>query len=127
MAKYAHVDVLDGGLNYFKNNATALLLVTGYVPLDSYATVVAKKVAEVALAPTDLLITGVDGAPRVLTSAVKSATATAGSLEADDLHFVFTDGASKILAVTDETTDQIITSGNTVNFPQLTFTANQPE
>jgi hypothetical protein len=31
-----------------------------------------------------------------------------------------------VLWVTDETSDQAITSGNTVNFPQLTYTSNQP-
>lgn len=44
----------------------------------------------------------------------------------DDLHFAFTDGSATVLWVTDETTNQVITSGNTVSFPQLTYTANQP-
>jgi uncharacterized heparinase superfamily protein len=44
----------------------------------------------------------------------------------DDLHFAFTDGSANVLWVTDETSNQAITSGNTVNFPQLTYTCNQP-
>jgi ferric-dicitrate binding protein FerR (iron transport regulator) len=44
----------------------------------------------------------------------------------DDLHIAFTDGSAKVLWVTDETSNQAITSGNTVNFPQLAYTAQQP-
>lgn len=44
----------------------------------------------------------------------------------DDLHIAFTDNTSKVLWVTEETSKQVITSGNTVNFPQLTLTINQP-
>lgn len=44
----------------------------------------------------------------------------------DDLHLALTDGSANVLWVTDETTNQVITNGNTVNFPQLTYTANQP-
>ena len=45
----------------------------------------------------------------------------------DDLHFCFVDTTnSKVLWVTDETTDQTITSGNPVTFPSLVYTANQP-
>ena len=40
MAKYAHADVLDGGLNAIRNNATQMLLLKAYSPGDSYATVV---------------------------------------------------------------------------------------
>jgi hypothetical protein len=44
----------------------------------------------------------------------------------DDLHIAFTDGSAKVLWVTDETSNQAITSGNTVNFPPLLYTAKQP-
>lgn len=44
----------------------------------------------------------------------------------DDLHIAFTDGSAKVLWVTDETSNQAITSGNTVNFAQLTYKNVQP-
>jgi hypothetical protein len=42
------------------------------------------------------------------------------------LHIAFTDGTTKLLLVTDETSDQVVTSGNTISFPNLTYTSNQP-
>lgn len=126
MAKYAHADVLDGGLNAIKNNATKMLLITAYTAGDSYATVVAAKIAEVTMTGTDYTLSS-SGNNRLLTTAAgKSAVASAGSGATPDLHFAFTDGASKVLWVTDETTDQVVTSGNTTNFPQLVYTNNQP-
>lgn len=45
----------------------------------------------------------------------------------DDLHIAFVDSTnSKVLWVTDETSNQVVTAGNTVNFPSLVYTANQP-
>jgi hypothetical protein len=127
MARYAHIDVLDGGLNAIAA-ATKMLLIKNYTALDSYATVTGNKVCEVTLVSGDFSKSGADGAPRVLNMNInlKSGTATGSSIVSDDLHIAFTDGVSKVLLVTDETTNQVITSGNTVNFPQLSFTSNQP-
>ena len=45
----------------------------------------------------------------------------------NNLRFAFVDSVnSKVLWVTDETTDQIVTAGNTVTFPSLVYTSNQP-
>lgn len=44
----------------------------------------------------------------------------------DNLHIAFTDGTSKVLWVTDETSNQSITLGNTIVFPSLQYTSNQP-
>jgi hypothetical protein len=78
------------------------------------------------MASGDFVITS-SGSNRVLTTAAgKSATATASALGTPDLQIAFTDGVSKVLWVTDETSNQPITSGNTVNFPSLTYTSNQP-
>ncbi len=55
--------------------------------------------------------------------------ATSGYRIADDLHIAFTDGtttATNVIWVTDETSNQPITSGNTINFPTITYTSNQP-
>jgi len=126
LAKYVHSDVLDGGLNAIKNGAIRMLLLKAYAAGNSYATVTSNAVCTVVMASTDYVLSGADGAARVLTVAVKSGTASAGSGAAPDLHIAFTDNVSKVLMVTDETTNQVITSGNTVNFPALTYTSSQP-
>jgi hypothetical protein len=125
MPKWVHADVLDGGLNAIKTGASKMLLISAYAAADSYATVTGAKLAEVAMVSGDYTLSS-SGSNRVLTTASgKTATASAGSAT-PDLHIAFTDGASKVLWVTDETSDQAITSGNTINFPALTYTSNQP-
>lgn len=126
MAKWVHADVLDDGLNSIKTNAIRMLLIKNYTAADSYATVVSNIVASVTMASGDYTL-GSSGSNRTLTTASgKSATASASSTGGDNLHFAFTDNSAKVYWVTDETSDQVITSGNTVNFPQLVYTSNQP-
>lgn len=125
MAKQVHQDVLDGGLNAIKNGAAKLLLISAFTVGDSYATVVSKKVAEVSVSAADFALASA-GNSRTLTFAGKVGVAGANSAAGNDLHFAFTDGAGKVLWVTDETTDQAVTAGNNVNYPPLTYTSNQP-
>lgn len=126
MAKWVRSGVLDSGLNDIKNNATKLLLIKAYTAGDSYATVISNLVAEVTLTSSELVITS-SGSNRVLTSpSGKTANASAGSGASPNLHLAFTDGSANVIWVTDETTDQVITSGNPVNFPVVTYTMNQP-
>lgn len=126
MAKYAHIDVLDGGLNAIKSGAIRILLLKAYAAGDSYATVTGNKICEQTMASGDYAISGADAAPRVLTTSAKSGAASANSGASPDLHIAFTDNVSKVLWVTDETSNQVVTSGNTVNFPSLTYTSGQP-
>jgi hypothetical protein len=126
VAKYVHSDVLDGGLNAIRNGAIRMLLLKTYMPADSYATVTANTICEVTMASSDYALTGADGAARILSVSAKSGTAFASSGATPDLHIAFTDSVSKVLLVTDETSDQVITSGNTINFPSLTYTSSQP-
>jgi len=126
MAKWVASSVLDNGLNQIKNNATKMLLIKAYSAADSYATVAGNIVAEVTMASGDYTLSS-SGSNRVCTTASgKSATASANSGATPDLHFAFTNGTDTVYWVTDETSDQVVTSGNTVNFPQLTYTSNQP-
>ena len=127
MAKWASAAFLDGGIDYLKATATKLQLVKAYAAGDSYATVQGNKLAEVTMASADFAKSS-SGTNRVLTSAAKPAggNATASSVAGNDLHLVFTDGAAAVIYATDETTDQVITSGNPVDFPALSYTSNQP-
>lgn len=126
LSKYVHADVLDGGLNAIRNGAIRMLLLKTYMVADSYATVTGNAVCEVTMVPGDYALSGADGAARVLSVSAKSAAASANSGATPDLHIAFTDSIGKVLLVTDETSDQVITSGNTVNFPSLTYTSSQP-
>ena len=91
MAKYVHSDVLDGGLNSIKNNASRMLLLKAYSFADSYATVNANAICAIAMGPGDYALSGADGAARILTVAARSGTASANSGAAPDLHIAFTD------------------------------------
>ena len=125
MAKFSSPNFLDGGLNYLKNNATKLMLIKAYTVGDSYATVTGNMLAEATVASGDFTLSS-SGLSRLVTCAAKSATASASSGASPNLHFAFTDGVSEVIYVTDETTDQVITAGNTVNFPALPYTNLQP-
>lgn len=127
MAKWASSNMLDSGLNYLKNNATKMILLKAYTAGDSYATVATtNNICEVAMTSTDFVLSS-SGNNRIVTSAAgKSANASANSGAGPNLHIAFTNGSSEVIFVTDETTDQVITSGNPVNFPQCVYTSNQP-
>jgi hypothetical protein len=129
MAKWVNSNVLDSGPNYIKTQATTLvkmMVIKAYTAGDSYATVTGNNCGEVTMANGDFVFSS-SGSNRVMTTAAgKSATASANSGASPDLHIAFTDGSATVLWVTDETSNQVITSGNTINFPQLTYTSNQP-
>jgi hypothetical protein len=126
MAKYAHADVLDGGLNAIKNNALRMLLLKAYSAADSYAIVTGNAICSVTMTTTDFTLSNGSGGARVLTVGAKSGTASANSGATPNLHIAFTDNVGKVLWVTDETSDQVVTSGNAINFPTLTYTSGQP-
>lgn len=128
MAKWVHADVLDNGLNEIKTDANSMRLVSTYTAGDSYATVNTNSIAAVAMASGDYTLGNGASSSRTLTvGSGKSATASAGSGGTPNLHIAFVDTAtSRVLWVTDETTDQVVTSGNPVNFPAPVYTASQP-
>lgn len=126
-AKWVNSNVLDQGPNYIKTNATLMLLLNTYAFGDSYATVVAGNniIASVAMTGTDFVLSS-SGNNRVLTTAAGKSAVAGNNTSTPDLHIAFTNGTDTVYWVTDETTDQAVTSGNTVNFPQLTYQSNQP-
>lgn len=126
MAKFASSSFLDGGLSYLKSTGTKMMLVKNYTFGDSYATVVGNKIAEVTVASGDYTLSSSGNNRQLALPTGKSATATASSVSGNDLHIAFTDGSANVIYVTDETSNQVVTSGNTVNFPSLTYTSNQP-
>ena len=126
MAKWVNSLVLDNGLNQIKNNATSMALLKAYSAGDNWATVSGNIIATVSMTGTDFTL-GDSGSNRTLTVASgKTATASGNSGASPDLHIAFTNGSSTVYWVTDETTNQVVTSGNTVNFPAPVYTSNQP-
>ena len=127
MAKFAHQQVLDNGLNYIKNNCNKIALISSYSVGESYATVNGKILAEATMTSTDFTL-GSSGNNRTLTSAAgksdTSANATGGSAT-NHIAYLNTVG-SEVLWVTEETSGQVVTAGNPVNFPSLVYTSNQP-
>ena len=107
MAKYAHADVLDGGLNAIRNGAIRMLLLKAYAAGDSYVTVTGNAICTVTMASGDYALSGADVAARALTVAAKSGTASASSGPTPNLHIAFTDNVSKVLMVTDETSETV--------------------
>ena len=127
MAKFAHQQVLDNGLNYIKNNCNKIALISSYSVGESYATVNGKILADAAMTSTDFTL-GSAGNNRTLTSAAgKSDTAanSTGGSATNHIAFLNTTG-SEVLWVTEETSGQVVTVGNPVNFPSLVYTSNQP-
>lgn len=125
--KYLHPDVLDGGPLVIKNNAVKMVLIKTYAFGDSYATVMGNALATATVSPTDFTIT-TSGNSRVLTVAAgKTATATADAIAGQGDHEIaFTDGVSRILWVADETGELPDHAGDTIGFPSVSLTENQP-
>jgi len=125
MAKYAHPDVLDQGINFIKTNCNKIAVISAYTFGDSYSTVNAAILAEATMTSTDFTL-GTSGNDRTLTSATGKSDTSANATGAAS-HIAFVDTAnSKVLWVTEETSSQVITAGNQVNFPSLVYTSKQP-
>lgn len=116
---------LDSMLNVVKNGASNILLVTSYSQGEDYATVTGRSVADASISSGNFTGPAASGNNRILTFTGASATAT-GNASTPDLHMVITNGSDTILAVSDESTDQDIVSGNTVNFGSFEIRALQP-
>jgi hypothetical protein len=130
MSKYAHADVLDNGPKYIKDTCNKVILINAYSAV--FATVNgANKVAEAALVTGDFAIAGADGASRTLTATITGKAGGNALLTVNpgtNMHLAFVDTVtSKVLYVTEESTDQVVTSGNPVTFQSNpTYAIGQP-
>lgn len=133
MAKWASASVLDGGTDLIRTLAgtasrVKMHVIKAYAASDSYATAVtANSCGSVDLVPGDLVQSGAAGAARTTTIAAKAITLTANSGAGPNLHIAIVDSTgSAVLLVTDETSDQVLTSGGTFNVPSWTYAVGQP-
>lgn len=127
MAKWVHADVLDNGLNNIKNNCNAVVAILAYTAGDSYATVTggSNVLAQASMSSTDFTLAS-SGNNRTITSASGKQDAAANA-DGNPTHIAFLDTVNlKVLWVTDETSANVITTGNPVTFPSLVYTSNQP-
>lgn len=133
MAKWANALLLDGGSDLIRTRAATtdrikMHVIKAYAGGDSYATVVTtNSCGGVSMVAGDFVQSGGAGAARVTTVGAKAISLTAGSGAGPNLHMALVDSTtSEVLLVTDETSDQVLTSGNTFNVPAWTYTVGQP-
>jgi len=130
MSRYAHADVLDQGIKYIKDYCDKVVLLSQYD--STYAGCNSTyKVAEAALVTGDFAIAGADGASRVLTATLtgkSGGNALMTVADGTNMHIAFLmTGASKVLYVTEESSNSNIVSGNPVQFnSNPTYTSIQP-
>lgn len=125
MPKWVNSIVLDNGLNSITSSNT-MALISSYTAGNTFAQVTSAVLASVAMSGTDFQKSDGTASSRLLSTVIKSATATSSSGASPDLHIAFYNTAGTVYWVTDETSNQVITSGNTVNFPIITYQSNQP-
>ena len=129
MPKYMHPNVLDQGLQYIISSAAGnvdMLLISAYSQGDTYAVVDSNKVCTINMIAGDFTLGNQGTLGRRLTVAEKSGTAS-GNAASPDLHIAIVDVTnSRVLAVTDESSDQNITSGNPITVPTFAINMNQP-
>ena len=131
MSRYAHSDVLDNGPAYLKANCNKVILTTAYYTTYANVTHAANKVAEAALVTGDFALSGADGAARVLTATLTGKSmgnALVAVADGTNMHLAFVDTVnSKVLYVTEESSDQAITLGNPIQLnTNPTYTSGQP-
>lgn len=134
MAKWANALLLDGGTDLLRTRAATpdrikLHVIKAYTLGDSYSTVVTtNSCGSVSMVAADYVQSGAAGANRTTTIGAKSAVpVTANSGGTPNLHIAHVDSvSSEVLYVTDETSDQVLTSGNMMNIPAHTYTVGQP-
>lgn len=127
MAKWCNTLVLDNGLDYPRARKAAaddieLHVIKAYAADDSYATVIGNSVGSTDLATGDFALSAHATTGRKVTVATKTFNATADSGASPDLHFAVVNATtSAVLLVTDETTNQVITNGNSLTTPAIEF------
>jgi len=125
--------VLDGLLDIIRQGSTQVWLIEAYSQGDSFAVVQGNVVADAdsAITTGDFSASQAAGAGvgREMDFLGAAGTASATSTlhaTGEGLHIALTNGTDTIYAVTDETSNQPIVSGNPVTFPSFTIRTLQP-
>ena len=127
MPKFVATGVMDNGLSQISSNVNNMHVITAYTQGDSYAVVTGNSVCTIAMTGVDFTLQAQGTYGRQIVVAAKSGTASASSGATPDLHIALVDSTtSTVYAVTDELSDQPITSGNPITVPTWNINANQP-
>lgn len=112
MAKSVHNDVLDGALNIIKNNVTTMTLCS-QEPTTRTEAITTYALADIAIDSTDVTVADGDTNGRKATVAAQNGVTV--DANGTGTHIALVDG-TRLLYVT-TCTSQVVTAGNTVNFP----------
>ncbi len=136
MGKSFHDDLFDNGLSEISAAATAgtlrmalcsqqpLTLADASTLYDGTANKY-RLSDEVTVAAVDVTLADKSGGGREITVAAKTGSVQVTRPAGDDLHYcLYAD--TRLLYVSDETSDQALTSGNPINFPSFKFGFNDP-
>lgn len=136
MTKLFHDDIFDDGLNTIVTAATAVdlnLVLCSQAPasLAEASTLYDGTAGKyrlsnaVSVGSGDVSLADKSGGGREITVASKSGTAAATIAGGSNLHYALYD-STRLLYVSDETSDQAITSGNPITFPSFKFGFSDP-
>lgn len=133
MAKWLSQAVLEKGPDHLKTLAAGgktltQHIVKAYAAADSYATVVGNSVMSVAIVDADLTWGAGTPSGRALTVAAMPGVSIASDSGASpDLHVVLVNTTdSEVHVVSDETTNQVLTTGGTKDLPAWAIQCPQP-
>ena len=133
MAKWLNDNIFDNGLNYIETTligggkTITMHVIKAYTSGDSYATVTGNTVANYTMGAADFVVEAHTTGRKLTVRARSGANATGDSGDGPDLHIALvntTDNA--VLAVTDETSNQVIVSGNPVSITTWAIKFPQP-
>lgn len=124
MATWFAAEALDALLNEIKNNSVTIRLLDDYSTADDFATVNTNTLAQTTVNSGHFTGPVANGNDRRMTFDGIAAQATSDS-SVGQLHVALC-GAAIVYAVTDESSDQPITSGNAINIPAFFLESAQP-
>ena len=133
MAKWLNDNIFDNGLNYIETTligggkTITMHVIKAYTSGDSYATVTGNTVANYAMGAGDFVVEAHTTGRKLTEMMPKVDSITGSSGAGPDLHIALvntTDNA--VLAVTDESSNQVIVSGNPVSIPTWAIRFPQP-
>jgi hypothetical protein len=123
MAKSVHDDVLDAALNYIKNNSTRMIACSTQPTTYVQASTTYALADTVVNATSFTVANGASGGRKVTATAVAGVTVDSSGTYA---HVALVNTASSKLLYVTTGTSQVLTAGNTVDFPAWAITIGDP-
>ena len=128
MTTWIHSDAIDGGPAVIRTASTAIHLLSAYANGDSYATVLAASIGNVAVTSADMTLS--NGAPtgsRKLVTAGKNLTPSGAMASGATAFAAWVDAAtSRVLRVSSATINQALSAGTAYPVTFTDYVLNQP-